>query len=221
LKNAAILGDNDFVLTVGKRTYYFASFLRVESRLEEVTSLLELVDRVAPDCQEQVLSLVSPLLIILLLEFPRPFLPAPPVLGQAPDVPQARNLNTSINSGRKKLQRQFYGRDLTERQAEMPSRTANPTQRVISASSTPNVSVSELFFDSLAAQMVERLLYLQTIRQRVLNLDEAAGYLGLSPEALRQKVLAGEVPTVDLDRRLRFDIRELDALIANKKRWAN
>jgi excisionase family DNA binding protein len=53
--------------------------------------------------------------------------------------------------------------------------------------------------------------------RRVLDLHVAAEYLGLTPDALRHKVAAGEIPTVRLDRKYRFDIRDLDSLIENSK----
>ena len=82
-------------------------------------------------------------------------------------------------------------------------------------------TVSDLFFEAMAAKIVDRLQDIRTIGKRVLTLEQAAEYMGLTGEALRQKVLAREIPTVGLDRRLRFDIRELDALIDSKKRWAH
>lgn len=49
--------------------------------------------------------------------------------------------------------------------------------------------------------------------QRLLLLRDAAQYLGISPQALKHKVLRGQVKTVKIDRRYRFDIEALDELI--------
>lgn len=44
---------------------------------------------------------------------------------------------------------------------------------------------------------------------RMLNVDQAAEYLGMTVEGLRKRA-GRDIPTVDTDRRLRFDKRELD-----------
>jgi excisionase family DNA binding protein len=54
---------------------------------------------------------------------------------------------------------------------------------------------------------------------RLLNVREAAKYLGTTEKTLYSKVWRREIPFVKLGRSVRFDIRDLDAMIeANKLR---
>jgi excisionase family DNA binding protein len=55
---------------------------------------------------------------------------------------------------------------------------------------------------------------------RLLTLDQAATYLGLTKEALKAKVYLGRIPTVDLDKKLRLDREDLDRVIEQNKRVA-
>jgi hypothetical protein len=77
--------------------------------------------------------------------------------------------------------------------------------------------------DALVERIAERL-YLKLkgsleVKQRLLEIEDAAYYLGLSAYALRHK--AGvEIPVVRLDARLRFDRRDLDRYIDQAKRDA-
>ena len=61
---------------------------------------------------------------------------------------------------------------------------------------------------AVAAQM-EKLAFMRT---RLLSLEEAAIYLGMSPGSLRER--AGvDVIIVRIDKRLRFDRRDLDRFV--------
>jgi len=51
-------------------------------------------------------------------------------------------------------------------------------------------------------------------------LNQAATYLGLTPDALKAKVHMGRIPTVDLDTKLRFDKFDLDRIIEENKKVA-
>jgi excisionase family DNA binding protein len=55
---------------------------------------------------------------------------------------------------------------------------------------------------------------------RLLTLDQAATYLGLTKDALKAKVHLGRVPTLDLDKKLRFGRQDLDRIIETSKRVA-
>jgi excisionase family DNA binding protein len=55
---------------------------------------------------------------------------------------------------------------------------------------------------------------------RLLTLEQAATYLGLTKDALKAKVHLGKVPTIDFDKKLRFDRLDLDEIIENRKRVA-
>jgi excisionase family DNA binding protein len=52
---------------------------------------------------------------------------------------------------------------------------------------------------------------------RLLNVKEAARYLGTTPASLYSMVWRREVPFVKLGRSLRFDMNDLDALIEASK----
>ena len=52
---------------------------------------------------------------------------------------------------------------------------------------------------------------------RLLTLEQAATYLGLTKDALKAKVHMGCIPTVDLDKKLPFDKQDLDRIIELNK----
>lgn len=51
------------------------------------------------------------------------------------------------------------------------------------------------------------------VERRLLSVREAATYLGRSPKALYNDVSARRLPFVKIGRSLRFDLRDLEALI--------
>ncbi len=53
--------------------------------------------------------------------------------------------------------------------------------------------------------------------RRLLDITAASEYLGITEDALRSKSANGILPTVKIDRRLRFDIKDLDALVDRSK----
>jgi hypothetical protein len=50
---------------------------------------------------------------------------------------------------------------------------------------------------------------------RWLTAEQAGELLGISPAAVRQRVVRGQLPAKKLEGRLYFDIHDLDAAIAN------
>ena len=54
-------------------------------------------------------------------------------------------------------------------------------------------------------------------QQRLLDVDDAAKYLGMTTHALRHKA-GTEVPVVKIDNKLRFDRRDLDRYIDRAQR---
>jgi excisionase family DNA binding protein len=72
--------------------------------------------------------------------------------------------------------------------------------------------------DNIADAVVTRLIDCGVLVPRLLTLDQAATYLGLTKDALKAKVHLGRVPTVDLDKKLRFDRLDLDRIIEENKR---
>jgi excisionase family DNA binding protein len=69
----------------------------------------------------------------------------------------------------------------------------------------------EINTDTIAEAIASRLMDFNVLIPRLLTLDQAAKYLGLTKEALKAKVHMGRIPTVDLDKKLRFDRLDLDA----------
>ena len=78
----------------------------------------------------------------------------------------------------------------------------------------------EINTDTIAEAIASRLMNSNVLIPRLLTLDQAAKYLGLTKEALKAKVHLGRIPTVDLDKKLRFDRLDLDRMIEQNKRVA-
>ena len=79
----------------------------------------------------------------------------------------------------------------------------------------------EINTDNIADAVADRLRDNGTIiATRLLTLEQAATYLGLTKDALKAKVHMGRIPTVDLDKKLRFDRQDLDRIIEQNKRSA-
>ena len=76
----------------------------------------------------------------------------------------------------------------------------------------------EINTDTIAEAVASRLTDSRVLIPRLLTLDQAAKYLGLTKEALKAKVHLGRIPTVDLDKKLRFDRHDLDRMIEQNKR---
>lgn len=72
--------------------------------------------------------------------------------------------------------------------------------------------------DSIADAVAVRLRDNGILIPRLLTLDQAATYLGMTKDALKAKVHIGRIPTVELDKKLRFDRQDLDRIIEQNKR---
>ncbi len=74
------------------------------------------------------------------------------------------------------------------------------------------MSAGDHFIEALADAVAIRLERIAGCNQRLLDVDQAAMYLGMTAVALRHK--AGvEIPVVKIDAKLRFDRRDLDRYI--------
>lgn len=71
--------------------------------------------------------------------------------------------------------------------------------------------------DLIADALIDRLEVRQSVRKRVLNVEQAAEYLGCSKDQVSALVAENKLIPVRFDRRLRFDIRELDRLVEESK----
>lgn len=73
-------------------------------------------------------------------------------------------------------------------------------------------SAGDAMIEAIADAVALRLERMAGMRQRLLDIHQAAEYLGMSEHALRHK--AGvDVPCTRLDGKLRFDRRDLDCYI--------
>lgn len=80
-----------------------------------------------------------------------------------------------------------------------------------------NPYVGDYFIEALADALTKRLKNINT-RKRVYNIDEAAEYLGMSEETVRDLVGAGKLQSIRPTRKLQFDIQDIDAFIDGLKK---
>jgi hypothetical protein len=74
------------------------------------------------------------------------------------------------------------------------------------------MNAGESLIEAIAEAVFAKLEKFSGMRQRLMDLEDAATYLGMTPYALRHK--AGiDVPCVKIDNKLRFDRRDLDRYI--------
>jgi hypothetical protein len=71
--------------------------------------------------------------------------------------------------------------------------------------------------EAIAEAVAVKLERMAVTSQRLLDVEEAAKYLGMTPHALRHKA-AADIPCVRIDTKLRFDRRDLDRYIDHAKR---
>ncbi len=75
--------------------------------------------------------------------------------------------------------------------------------------------------EALAEALSRKMLANGAIeRPRLMNLDQAATYLGMTTDAVKSKALLGQVPAVKVDKKWRFDRVDLDRWIEDHKRTA-
>lgn len=79
------------------------------------------------------------------------------------------------------------------------------------------VSPGDAMIEAIAEAVAVKLSRMATMSQRLMDVEEAAKYLGMTPHALRHKA-AVEIPCVRIDTKLRFDRRDLDRYIDRAKR---
>jgi hypothetical protein len=73
-------------------------------------------------------------------------------------------------------------------------------------------SAGDLLIASIADAVAARLERMAGCTQRLLDLDAAAMYLGMTAAALRHKA-GTDIPVVKIDCKLRFDRRDLDRFV--------
>lgn len=78
----------------------------------------------------------------------------------------------------------------------------------------------EINTDTIADAVVNCLRNSAVLVPRLLTLNQAATYLGMTADALKAKVHMGRIPTVEIDKKLRFDKLDLDRVIEQSKKIA-
>jgi excisionase family DNA binding protein len=83
---------------------------------------------------------------------------------------------------------------------------------------TSSITAIEFFLNSVADVIVDRLDQRQEARRRLLDMDATCEYLGCSEDTIYRLVSDNKLTAVNVDRRKRFDIRDLNRLIDEAKR---
>jgi hypothetical protein len=78
--------------------------------------------------------------------------------------------------------------------------------------------MADTFLEMFADAVAERLLHMETTRQRLRSLEETAFYMGLSEDAVRDLWTQGKLKPVRPTRKVQFDIRDIDKLIDDLKK---
>jgi excisionase family DNA binding protein len=82
--------------------------------------------------------------------------------------------------------------------------------------SNPDVAAptaGDALIEAIANAVALKLERMAGMQQRLMDVHDAARYLGMTENAIREKASAGELPCVRIDGKLRFDRRELDRWI--------
>jgi hypothetical protein len=79
------------------------------------------------------------------------------------------------------------------------------------------LSPGDAMIEAIAEAVARKLFRMANVSQRLMDVEEAAKYLGMTPHALRHKA-AVDIPCVRIDAKLRFDRRDLDRYIDRAKR---
>jgi hypothetical protein len=80
-----------------------------------------------------------------------------------------------------------------------------------------HLSPGEAMIEAIAEAVALKLCRISTTSQRLMDVGEAAKYLGMTAHALRHKASV-DIPCVRIDTKLRFDRRDLDRYIDRAKR---
>jgi predicted DNA-binding transcriptional regulator AlpA len=75
------------------------------------------------------------------------------------------------------------------------------------------LSPGDALIEAIAEAVALKLERMAGMKQRLMDVKDAAQYLGMSENAIRAKGAAYDIPRVRIDGRLRFDRREIDRWI--------
>ena len=79
-------------------------------------------------------------------------------------------------------------------------------------------SPGDAMIEAIAEAVALKIERISATSQRLMEIEEAAKYLGMTVPALRHKAAVGDIPVVRIDNKLRFDRRDLDRCIDRAKR---
>ena len=98
--------------------------------------------------------------------------------------------------------------------------TRNKHPERLRAHHTSAGSPTDALFDALVDRIVDKLRPALDgrIEPRLLNLEQAAEYLGRTPDVVRKMVAAGKIPNSSGDRRILLDRKDIDAFVERCKR---
>ena len=82
-----------------------------------------------------------------------------------------------------------------------------------SNSNCGGLTSSDALIDAIAEAVALKLERIAGMQQRLMDLHDGARYLGMTENAIREKVAGAEIPCVRIDSKLRFDRQELDRWI--------
>jgi excisionase family DNA binding protein len=73
------------------------------------------------------------------------------------------------------------------------------------------------FIDKLAEAVAAKMITLGVVAPRLMSLEQAASYLGMTVDALRYKATTRQIQGVKADKKWRFDKIDLDRWIEDHK----
>jgi excisionase family DNA binding protein len=80
------------------------------------------------------------------------------------------------------------------------------------------MSAGDAMIDAIAEAVAQRLEKMSGTSRRLLDMEQTVEYLGMSEDTITRLVADKKLKPVRVDRRLRFDRRDLDQLIEDGKR---
>lgn len=80
--------------------------------------------------------------------------------------------------------------------------------------------IDQSLVEAIAAAVADKITSKGIIMPRLMDIEAAATYLGMTVDALRSKALMGKIPHVRLDRKWRFDRFEMDKWIEDHRQVA-
>jgi excisionase family DNA binding protein len=103
-----------------------------------------------------------------------------------------------------------------EREPKRSRDLLDGTQRAVKASATID-ALMEMLAVAVAERLRPALERTPVIQPRLMNVSQAAQYLGCSTHSVRHQIKAGRLPYVRRERRVFLDVRDIDRMIESCK----